>query len=423
MSMRKFKAYLRLTCTYTLVFAIVAFTAFSLVLNMMDGKFLGYEFGSSSKSYKNVLLLGVDKDEMRTDVIILAHLNMKEHVINLLQIPRDTYVADNGRRDRKINSGWGYKKEKTVFAEVQKVTGVEVKDYVLVNTSQFRNIIDAIGGVEFDVPINMNYDDPYQNLHIHLEKGPQILDGDKAEQFVRFRRNNNGSGYANGDIDRLEAQKGFIKATIRELFSFSNVTKIPKLVSIFSSMIDTNMSNSEMISNATHVFKVKQENINIMTLAGEGGYRGGVSYFLPYERENREIISKYFTPDSENMNEEEERLLHEVEGDNGIVLDADPEKMVKKSIFNRMINIDIIDASNGLADIDRIKEDIEYYGFEIADITETTSSVYNNTVVVVKRNNGTGDKIANLLGVPTYTVNEDKANKTDVTIILGKDMS
>jgi hypothetical protein len=88
-----------------------------------------------------------------------------------------------------------------------------------------------------------------------------------------------------------------------------------------------------------------------------------------------------------------------------------------------MTNIDIIDASNGLADIDRIKEDIEYYGLEIADITETTSSVYNNTVVVVKRNNGTGDKIANLLGIPTYTVNEDKANKTDVTIILGKDMS
>ena len=423
MNMRKLKAYLRLTFTYTLIFAMVSFTAFSLVINMLDGEFLGYEFGSSSKAYKNVLLLGVDKDGIRTDVIILAHANMKEHKINMLQIPRDTYVPNNGRNDRKINSGWGYKKEKTVFAEVQKITGVEVNDYVLVNTSQFRDIIDAIGGVEFDVPINMNYDDPYQNLHIHLERGLQILDGDKAEQFVRFRRNNNGSGYANGDIERLDAQKGFIKATIRELFSISNVTKIPKLVSIFSEMIDTNMSTSEMVSLGTQVFKVKQEDINIMTLAGEGGYRGGVSYFLPYERENREIISTYFTSEIEDMNEEEEKLLSEVTGQDSPEFDADIEKAPKKSFFNRMIAIDIIDASNGMADIDRIKEDIEYYGYEITDITATTSSVYKNTVVIVDRDNGTGDKISNLLGIPTYILNENKGNKTDVTIILGKDMS
>lgn len=424
MKNRKMKAYVRLTLTYTLIFAIIAFTVFAVVINMADGKFLGYDVGGGSKkSYVNVMMLGVDKGGSRTDVMILAHLDMINNSINMLQIPRDTYVADNGRSDRKINSGWGYNKEKTVFSEVYKVTGVEVDKYVLVDTSQFRNIIDAIGGVEFDVPINMNYDDPVQNLHIHLEKGLQKLDGDKAEQFVRFRKNNNGTGYAMGDVERLGAQQGFIKAAIKQLFSVTNALKMPKIISMFSSMIETNMSNSEMISYAPYIFKVDHDNINIMTLEGVPEYRNKISYFIADKEKNKTLINTYFVPDNDEMNEDEMKLVQQVIGTDTEQVEIDETKEPRKNLLNKMIKVDIVDASGGKADAENVRETLEYYGYRVTGITDIASVVNDKTQIVVKKDNGTGDKIAQMFGMSEFILNTQKSNGTQVTVILGKDMS
>lgn len=426
MNNRKLKAYIRLTLTFILIFSIVAATAFAVVINMMDGKFLGYEIGGeNSKTYVNVVLLGVDKGGTRTDVIILGQLNMVENTINLLQIPRDTYVANNGRSDKKINSAWGAGKEKQVFKEIEMITGVDVDNYVLVDTSQFRNIIDDMGGVEFNVPINMNYDDPAQDLHIHLEKGLQVLDGDKAEQFVRFRKNNNGSGYALGDVERLEAQQGFIKAAIDKLFSLSSITKIPKLVSTFSNMIQTNMSNSKLLSYAPYIFKVDMENINIMTLAGEGKYIGGGSYFVTYDNQNQQIIRKYFTPEYEEMNEDEIAMINDVIGSGGQQLEVDYEQDedAKKSFANRFVKVDIIDASEGAADVEWVEEMLKSYGYSVKAVTETVSYVSQSTQIVAKSDNGKGDNVAKIFGLSEVTINTDKSNGTQITIILGKDMS
>ena len=424
MKNRKLKAYIRLTLTFTLIFSIVAATAFAVAINMMDGRFFGYTINSkNTESYVNVVLLGVDKDGTRTDVVILAQLNMLDNTINMLQIPRDTYVADNGRWDRKINSAWGAGKEKTVFKEIKMLTGVEVDKYVLVDTSQFRNIIDTIGGVEFDVPINMNYDDPYQNLHIHLEKGLQVLDGDKAEQFVRFRKNNNGTGYALGDVERLEAQQGFIKASIDQLFSISNAFKVPKLVSMFYSMVETNLSNAQMLAYAPYVFKVDRSNINIMSLPGEGKYINGTSYFSHYESQTRDLIDAYFTPEYSEINEDEIKIMEDVIGKDSTNKEADKNVQAKKSFMNRLVTIDIIDASDGKADVDAVKESLEYYGYRVTGVTSASSLVNDKTQLIVTENNGTGDKLANALGMSSYIINEDKANGTNVTVILGKDMS
>ncbi len=423
MKNRKMKAYVRLTLTYTLIFAIIAFTVFAVVINMADGKFLGYDVGGGSKkSYVNVMLLGVDKGGSRTDVMILAHLDMINNSINMLQIPRDTYVADNGRSDRKINSGWGYNKEKTVFSEVYKVTGVEVDKYVLVDTSQFRNIIDAIGGVEFDVPINMNYDDPVQDLHIHLEKGLQKLDGDKAEQFVRFRKNNNGTGYAMGDVERLGAQQGFIKAAIKQLFSVTNALKMPKIISMFSSMIQTNMSNSEMISYAPYIFKVDHDSINIMTLEGVPEYRNKISYFIADKEKNKTLINTYFVPDNDEMNEDEMKLVEQVIGTDTEQVEIDETKEPRKNLLNKMIKVDIVDASGGKADAENVRETLEYYGYRVTGITDIASVVNDKTQIVVKKDNGTGDKIAQMFGMSEFILNTGKSNGTQVTVILGKDM-
>ena len=422
MKNRKLKAYIRLTLAFTMILSIIAATVFAVAINLSDGKFFGYTFDSGKdETYIDALLMGVDKGGMRTDVIILAHIDFADKTINLLQIPRDTYVANNGRGDRKINSAWGSGKEKTVFAEVKKITGVDVEKYVLVDTSQFRNIIDTIGGVEYDVPINMNYDDPVQNLHIHLEKGLQKLNGEQAEQFVRFRQNNNGTGYARGDIERLEAQQGFIKAAIDQLFSLTNVFRVPKLVSMFSSMVETNFSRTQMLNYAPSILKLDRSNVNIVTLPGEGKYMNGGSYYVHYENQTRDLINSYFSPDSYAVGKDEETIKNDVLGLDSYECPADEYAVAEKGFFNRFVSIDIIDASKGAADVDLVIEELEYYGYKVKEVRSTSAFVYNETQLVVSKADKTADKLAFALGLSTYTVNEDKKNGTNITIILGKD--
>ncbi len=418
----KNRAFLKLTLIFTLIFAIIATAAFTVAINMIDGRFLGYNLkGSEEKAYVNCMLLGVDRDGYRTDVMIFGQLNLLNNSINMLQIPRDTYVANNGRYDKKINSAYAHEKEQTVFKEVNKLLGVDVEKYVLVDTKGFRNIIDAMGGVNYDVPINMNYDDPVQDLHIHLEKGYQLLDGDKAEQFVRFRQNNDGTGYAMGDIQRLEAQKGFIKAAIKQLFSVTNALKIPKVVAEFSKMIETNFTTSELIAYASYILKVNTNSINVMALEGESEYRGGVSYFVANEQKNKQLIEDYFTPGSETVNTLELEINNKIVGSESEEFAVDDDVLPESSLLNRFIGIDIIDASGGLADIDDIEQGLNVYNYKVKDIEQTENLEFNKTKVVVKKDNGNGDKIANLLGVDFYVLNPEKEGP-EITIILGKDM-
>ena len=415
-------SFLRLTLIFTLIFAVIATAGFSVAINMMDGRFLGYNLkGSEEKAYLNCMFLGVDKDGYRTDVIIFGQLNLLNNTINLLQIPRDTYIANNGRYDKKINSAYSLEKEQTVFKEVNKLLGVEVEKYVLVDTKGFRKIIDAMGGVNYDVPINMNYDDPVQDLHIHLEKGYQLLDGDKAEQFVRFRQNNNGTGYARGDIERIEAQQGFIRAAIKQLFSITNAFKLPKVVAEFSDMIETNFTASEMLAYATYVLKVNMNSINIMALEGQAEYRGGVSYFVADEQKNKVLIQNYFTPGSETVNTLELEINNKIVGADSEEYSADDDILPESSLLNSFIGIDIIDASGGYADIDNIEQDLKIYNYRVKNVEQTHDLVYDKTKVVAKKSNGNGDKIANLLGTDFYVLNPEKEGP-EITIIVGKDM-
>jgi len=243
----------------------------------------------------NVLLLGVDKEGYRTDVIILAQYNYHTQQVKMLQIPRDTKV-ETTRSDKKINSAYGFGKEKELFKDVHKLLGIDVDKYFLVNIKGFRALIDEIGGVKMNVPINMYYTDPVQDLYINLKKGEQILDGKKAEMFVRFRQNNDGTGYPDGDIGRIKAQQEFINNAIDQAFSLKNIFKVPKLVAIILENVKTNFSVSELLECINELLKVERSNIHIMSLPGEGRYMNGVSYFICDKGETEKLIQQYFTP-------------------------------------------------------------------------------------------------------------------------------
>ena len=185
------------------------------------------------------LIMGVSEgiDTPLTDTIILAGYNPKTQASFMLSIPRDTFVGNNENTANgydKINALYQKDVKKTVAA-VEKLTGVKIDYYVVVKTSALVQVVDAIGGVEFDVPIDMKYDDPTQNLHIDLKKGLQKIDGPKAEQLLRYRHSNpdaNGkmttypASYGSDDFGRMRTQREFITATVKQMADWKNLSNI-----------------------------------------------------------------------------------------------------------------------------------------------------------------------------------------------------
>jgi len=242
----------------------------------------------------NMLVLGLDDEELRSDVIALINFNPEKKNINILSIARDTRVKTKGKYG-KINALISKGGEELVISEVEKITGLKVDYYVTLNFKGFREIVDVMGGVEIDVPMDMKYDDPVQNLHIHLKKGKQILDGEKAEQFVRYRKGNRkGEGYEDGDLGRIEAQQIFFKEFIRQKFKAKYILKAGSIFSILNENMKTNVKISDIDFFVRQFKNIKINEINTFTLPGESVYKNGVWYYIYNEKKTNELIKNNF---------------------------------------------------------------------------------------------------------------------------------
>jgi LCP family protein required for cell wall assembly len=194
-----------------------------------------------TKESINLLILGLDEEELRSDVILLLNYSLDNGSLNILSIPRDTKVNIKGK-PAKINALYAIGGEPLVNDRIKRITGLSADYYIILNFKGFRKIIDTLGGVEFDVPINMDYDDPVQNLHIHLKKGKQILDGKKSEGLVRYRKgNDNKEGYEDGDIGRIKVQQEFLKEIIEQKLKFKYISKADEIFNILKENMKTNI--------------------------------------------------------------------------------------------------------------------------------------------------------------------------------------
>lgn len=409
------KSFFKLLASLILTFGVTAMCLLTAYICTSGGSFFGYEFTPTANfTHINTMLMGLDKGGTRTDVMILGQLNVADGEINMLQIPRDTYVKDNGRWDKKINSAYGQDKEKTVFKEVKQITGITVDKYVVVDTSGFRDLIDTIGGVDFDVPQDMHYDDPVQDLHIHLNKGMQHLDGDKAEQLVRFRR------YPEGDIARMRVQSDFIQATVDELFSLVNVFKISDLVEDISNIVDTNFTLNEMLTYAPYIFSTDRSKINTYQLAGTPQYIGGGSYVVPDYAANAALAKEHFVPgnttDTKSEQQLEEAFL------SGITrYENAGDSLPRKIFFNRFTSVEIIDCSGNSQGADALSQILTEYGFNVLKVN-TTDEQRDKTVVISRKRSAFASSVAKLTGVHEYALNPQKESQCDITIIIGKDL-
>ena len=280
--------------------------------------------GQDEKDIQNLdplycLVMGVseDIDAKLTDTIMLCAYYPNEQKVSILSIPRDTFVGTSTTSADsydKINALYQTSPERTLEA-VRNLTGIDVRNYVVISNNALRDVVDAIGGVYFDVPINMNYDDWGQKLHIHLEKGYQLLDGDKAEQLVRFRHNNDGttypSEYGTQDIGRMRTQREFLKAAATQILTGNNIFKIDDIMQVVFENIETNLKMEDIIKYVPSATEFNPENIQSEMLPGVADYIGVLSFYVNDEEETNALVSSLFGLTEEQIEANKEKFAKE----------------------------------------------------------------------------------------------------------------
>ncbi len=220
---------------------------------------------------------------------MVANLNSNEHTVALMSIPRDTLISANYTVP-KINSAFAYGGIDALKEQLAKLLGFKVDGYVVVDLEAFVKIVDLVGGVEFDVPQDMYYNDPTQDLYINLKKGVQLLDGAHAIQLVRYRK------YASADIGRISVQQDFLRALAKKCVSIGSLTKIGEYAEIISEYVQTDLSVGNMIWFGQELLKCDFDKMQTYTPEGEGVSINGGSYYMLYSRSILEIVNEAFNP-------------------------------------------------------------------------------------------------------------------------------
>ena len=260
------------------------------------------------KDTYTLLVVGRDRAGLNTDTIMVARLDCSAGTLDVVSIPRDTLV-NVPWAVKKINSIYGALGAEGILEGVEDLVGFDIDNYVIVNTFVFRDVIDYIGGVYFDVPVYMDYDDPLQDLHIHMNPGYQLLDGDKAEQVVRYRQNNNGTGYPTGDLGRIETQHAFFKELARQVLSIGNIANLPQIVNLIAENTDTDLTSGNLAFYAQEALKLESDNVCFYTMPYDNVYIRGGSYVSIQLEPWLEMINQHLNPFNLDVKEENLSVL------------------------------------------------------------------------------------------------------------------
>jgi len=235
----------------------------------------------------------VNSFEGLSDTMLLLRFDPEREKLTVLSIPRDTRVSLPGHGEQKINIANDFGGPAlTAEAVSQLLDGVNIDRYVRVNVQGIEKLIDALGGVTVYVPTDMKYTDHSQHLYINLKQGKQHLDGDKAAQFLRFRYD------AFGDIGRVQRQQMLMRAVVEQTLKPSTLVKIPKVLSVVQSHLDTNLTLKELMALAGFGAKLQRADVQMLMLPGEfnGDGRTGVSYWLPDRDRIEKLVTQHFAP-------------------------------------------------------------------------------------------------------------------------------
>lgn len=353
----------------------------------------------------NVLVMGVDLPQpgssvVRSDTMILVSVDPLTGTLGLISIPRDSYVAiPRGAADpgehvpaekTKINHAFAYGGADLAVATVAEVLGVPVHRYVRVDVDAFRRVVDLLGGVELCVEKPMHYDDPYQDLHIHLEPGCRLLDGEQAMGFVRYRQDS--------DLARIHRQQQFIRALIDRALRVGAVARLPALVQEVTARVRTDLDARELAwltaLAARHAVGFDPQRVQMGTLPGRDGYVRGVGSVWILDKDGvRDLVDR-------------------------LVWRVDPER-------NALVRVAVEDAGGGPQAVDRVVERLRACGYQVVAV-RTAARAEARSRLVSHREDPVLEVLAYravrpvLPGIERERV-ADPAPAADLTVRVGRD--
>ena len=262
--------------------------------------------GRERKKYcYTILVYGVDNDAGGSDTNMLMRFDAENKKIDVVSLPRDTLMS-NGH---KLNSSYNNGGTEKLRSNIEDMLGVPVDFYVSVDLKGFISLVDQIGGVDFDVPEDMDYDDPYQDLHIHFKAGLQHLNGQQAMEVVRFRHNNDNTGYGGRqDIGRIGTQQAFLKTVAQKLMKLENV---PAMAEMFLKYVKTDLTLGNLVWLANQALSMGgMDAISFATLPGDGsGWYKGMSVYALDPEQVLEMTNSMLNPYAADITASDQNIL------------------------------------------------------------------------------------------------------------------
>ena len=234
----------------------------------------------TAKDKATIMIMGVDErddDAGRSDTLMIASIDPKTNQASLLSVPRDTRVKIKGHGFDKVNAAYAYGKERLSQDTVENLLGVNIDHYIIINTKSFKKIIDAIGGIDIDVPKRMHYEDPWDDdggLIIDFQPGMQHMDGAKAVTYVRYRDEE-------GDLGRIRRQQDFVRACMEKIVSPAIIPKLPSVIKEVMGSIETDLSFRQLLEFAGTLKESKNNGLKTDMVPGKPLYIEGISYWIP----------------------------------------------------------------------------------------------------------------------------------------------
>ena len=364
-----------------IIFSILLLAALFCLL-----KYFGvFPFSSDIMSCNrlNILIVGCDEIENhgRADTIVLLSISPKTKDALILSIPRDTRVEIPGRGMDKINHAYAFGGESLLTKTVSSFLDVPIHFYAVADFNGFVYIIDELGGVEIDVEKEMHYVDKAGGVEINLHPGKQILNGEKALQYIRFRYDKL------GDLGRIKRQQKLALAVIKKMINFDSMIKIPQISEGMKDYIETNIEARDTVALANLFRGVNQEKFRIETVQGEPVYVEGISYLEP----NVEVV----------------------------------QQRVKSLIYgkNSGMKVEVLNGNAMTGIAHKIANDLELQGFEIVNLGNADNFNYEKTKIIIYSKEVNLNNEFKKLFNDFEIVKEYQTNANlDLVIILGKDM-
>lgn len=386
---------------------------------------LATAMGHSQETKKNlpefkVLLLGVstDLDSTLTDTIMVASYNPNIQKATILSIPRDTFIGKNKTKatgSDKINAIYSIKGPEGTLAEVNRITKLDIKYYIVVETEALIKLVDAIGGVQFNVPIDMKYDDKTQDLHINIQAGEQIIDGVKAEHLLRFRHNNNGTSYpveyGDNDIGRMRTQREFIAEVMRQTLKADKVFKIGEILDIAKQYVKTNVDFNVLKDYVPYLVEFSTENLTADSLPGKPEICNQLWFFLHDKKETQKLIITLYNNGEEK---EEENTANNMTNNTTNNTTSNTTKETAK--------IEVVNGTSDEAIMDNVVEKLKTAGFNVT-IKKGKTNKTSRTVIINQKyiDNNILEEIKQTLGKGDISNSASSTSKYDISIVIGSD--